>query len=400
MTTTARPPARRRHRLSLAGIPVSTVIAVELIALCVLLAASQNLVVTVIAIGIGLGIALSMLVRRRSIRIGTWTLLRVRYLLRPRDTLVAVPDEGDPDGGSGDGMDVAPEIDAFFPGLTVWESRTHDGARLGVVQWHGGCAASLRIRPRGGIVRSRDTRQNVPLEAIMAAVDGQRLGLDSIQVLTQTIVGEPDPAHTPLLARAGAELAGGRARVRNRTTFVTVRLNPSRASGPITDRGGGRLGIGRVLSAALNSIEAAMDERGLDTEALDAGHAVRAIAESFYHRATPYDPMVTWTESVRQIASARMVHRSFALTDVRRPMLAEVPAGNVFAYALSTHARPLPAGGWSTRTVVRLTCRSVDSLNLAGRDLCAAARRGGIVLRPLDAAHYLGMRATVPIGVI
>lgn len=399
MTTTARPPARSRHRLSLAGIPVSTVIAVELIGLCGLLVAERRPVVTVIAIGVGLGIAVCALARRRRIRIGTRLLLRVGYLLRHRETLVAVPDRvGDPDGGTRDGADVAPEIEAFFPGMAAWEARTHDGGRLGVVQWHGACSASLRIRPHGGIVRSRDAGQSVPVEAIMAALDGQRLGLDSVQVLTQTIVGEPDPAHTPLLVLAAAELAGGRARVRNRTAFVTVRLDPSVASGPIADRGGGRIGIARVLAAAVNRIEAAMDERGLDAEALDAGEAVRSIAESFCHRATPYDPIVTWTESVRQIASARMAHRSFALADVRGPMLAEVPAGNVFAYALSTQARPLQSGGWSTRTVLRLTCRSTESLSVAARELCAAASRRGVVLQPLDAVQHLGMRATVPIG--
>jgi type VII secretion protein EccE len=282
--------------------------------------------------------------------------------------------------------------------MTIWESRTHDGERMGIVQWYGTCSATLRISPPGGIVRSRNTTDNVPLEAILGSLDGQDLGLDSVQVLTQTIVGEQDAALTPLLAAAGEELGGGRPRVRNRSTFVTVRLDPSTASAAIAARGGGNTGIARVLSAASSRIRAAVGERGLEVDVLDAGDAARAIADSFYHQATPYDPIIKWTESVRHIASTRMAHRSFVLTDVRRPALAEVPIVNVFAYALGVQAHPVAGGGWSTRTVVRVTCRSTAGLNAAGRELRAAARRAGLVLQPLDAVQHLGLRATVPIG--
>ncbi len=74
---------------------------------------------------------------------------------------------------------------------------------------------------------------------------------------------------------------------------------------------------------------------------LDSVEAARAIADSLYHQATPYDPIIRWAESVRFIASTRMAHRSFVVTDVRRPAIAELPVGNVFAYALGTQARPL-----------------------------------------------------------
>jgi type VII secretion protein EccE len=397
-----RPPRARRNGLNLLGIPVATLVAIELIAMCALLVAEKKLVVAVVAIAVGLVIVIAALLRWRNIRIGTWVLLRIGYLLRHRETLVAAAEyAGGRRSPTEDGMDhidVAPELEAFFPGMTVWESHTHDGERMGVVQWHGTCAATLRIGPPGGIVRSRNTTDNVPLEAIMAALDGQDLGFDSVQVLTQTIVGEQDSAVTPLLAVASAELGGGRARVRNRSTFVTVRLDPSTASAAIAARSGGNTGIARVLSAALNRIRAAVGERGLDVEVLDSGDMARAIAESFYHQATSYDPIIQWHESVRHIASTRMAHRSYVLSEVRRPTLAEVPVGNVFAYALGTQAKPLPGGGWSTRTVLRLTCRSTDSLNAAGRELRAAARRSGVTLQPLDAVQHLGMRATVPIG--
>ena len=45
-----RPPQRRRPGLSLLGIPVATLVAVELIALCALLVAEKKLVVAAIAI--------------------------------------------------------------------------------------------------------------------------------------------------------------------------------------------------------------------------------------------------------------------------------------------------------------------------------------------------------------
>jgi hypothetical protein len=166
----------------------------------------------------------------------------------------------------------------------------------------------------------------------------------------------------------------------------------------IAGRGGGNVGIARVLSAALSRIRAAAEEGDLVVDVLDPDEAGLAIAESFYHQATPYDPIIKWTESIGNIASTRMAHRSFVLTDIRRPTLDEVPVGNVFAYALATQAKPLPAGGWSTRTVLRLTCRSTNSLNRAARDVRSAARRLGITLQPLDAVQHLGVRATVPIG--
>jgi type VII secretion protein EccE len=396
-----RPPHRRRLGLSLVGIPVATLVAIELIAICALLVAEKKLVVGVIAIVVGVVIVIVALLRRRNIRIGTWALLRVGYLLRHRETLVAAAEYA---GGRHDDDDevdrigVPPELDAFFPGMTLWESKTHDGERMGVVQWFGTCAATLRVGPAGGIVRSRNTTDNMPIEAIMGALEGQNLGLDSVQVLTQTIVGEMDPALTPLLAAASTELGGGRPRVRNRSAFVTVRLDPSTASTAIAARGGGNVGIARVLSAALSRIRGAAEQCDLEVEVLDPDEAGRVIAESFYHQATPYDPIIKWTESIGNIASTRMAHRSFVLTDVRRPALDEVPVGNVFAYALATQAKPLPGGGWSTRTVLRLTCRSAGSLNRAARDVRSLARRAGVTLQPLDAVQHLGVRATVPIG--
>lgn len=398
----AGPPRRRRDGLTLIGIPVTTLVALELIAICALLVAGKRLAVAVVALTIGLVVLIAALLRRGDIRIGTWVLLRLGYLLRHRVTLVAAAEYAGgrrrgTDGGV-DHIDVPPELEAFFPGMSVWESRTHDGDRMGVVQWHATCAATMRIGPPAGIVRWRNAGEHAPVEAIMAALDGQDLGLDSVQVLTQTIVGEQDAALSPLLVAAGAELAGGRPRVRNRSTFVTVRLDPSTASAAIRARGGGTAGVARVLSAALSRIQAAVGEQGLSAEVLDSDKAARSIAESLHHQATPYDPIVKWTESVRHIASTRMAHRSFVLTDVHRPTLAEMPVGNVFAYTIGTQARPLPGGGWSTRTVLRLTCRSAGSVLAAGGELRDAARRAGLTLRPLDAVQHLGVRATVPIG--
>jgi type VII secretion protein EccE len=404
-----RPPQRRRIGLGLLGIPVGTLVAIELIALCALLVAQKKLLVGVIAVAVGVLIVVMALLRRRSIRIGTWLVLRIAYLFRQRETLVAAsdyagnrprPTEVDrlPAERGMDDIGVPPELEAFFPGMTMWEARTHDGDRMGIVQWYGTCAATLRIGPPGGIVRTRNTSDNVPMEAILGSLDGQDLGLDAVQVLTQTIVGEQDPALTPMLAAATAELGGGRARVRNRNAFVTVRLDPATAAAAIAARGGGNTGIGRVLSAALSRIRAACLEHGLNAQVLDSVEAARAIADSLYHQATPYDPIIRWAESVRYIASTRMAHRSFVVTDIRRPAVSDLPIGNVFAYALGTQARPLPGGGWSTRTVLRLTCRSTDALTSAARELRATARRAGVTMQPLDAVQHLGVRATVPIG--
>lgn len=382
------------------GIPVATLVAVELIAICALLVVEKKPLVTAIAIAIGVIIIAGALLRRRSIRIGTWVALRAGYLFRHRETLVAAAEYASRGGDEPvDRIDVPPELDAFFPGMTLWESRTHDGERLGIVQWFGTCAATLRIAPAGGIVRYRNLTDNVPIDAITAALHGQDLGLDSVQVLTQTIVGELDAALTPLLAAANAELGGpGHARVRNRSAFVTVRLDPATAAAAIAARGGGNIGIARVLSAALSRIRGAAGQADLQAEVLDANEAGRVIAESFYHQATPYDPIIKWTETLSSISSTRMAHRSFVLTDIRRASLSEVPVGNVFAYALAIQAKPLPTGGWSTRTVVRLTCRSAPSLTRAARELRSNARRAGVTLQPLDAVQYLGVRATVPIG--
>lgn len=402
----ARPPRRGRRGLSLFGLPVSVLVAIEVVLLCVLLVGQKKLGLTIAAATVGVLIILLGLVRVRSVRLGTWLLLRIGYRLRQRETLVAAaeytrsgrngPDEPGTDQ-RGDTVDLAPELEAFFPGMTVWEGRTHDEQRMGILQWHGTCAATLRIGPSVGVLRQRTTAATIPLEAIMAALDGQDLGLDAVQVLTQTIVGEQDPALTPLVPSAATELFGGRPRVRNRSTFVTVRLDPATAAGAIAARGGGNLGIARVLSAALSRVRAAVELAGLEVTVLDADEINRSVAESFYHQATPYDPIIRWVESVRQLASSRMAHRSFVVSDVRRPVLSDLPIGNVFAYCVAVQARPLP-DGWATRTVVRVTCRSPQSLSAATRELRAAARRSGVTLKPLDAVQHLGIRATVPVG--
>ena len=183
--------------------------------------------------------------------------------------------------------------------MTLWESRTHDGDRMGIVQWFGTCAATLRIGPPAASCAPATPPTTCRSKRSSAALEGQDLGLDSVQVLTQTIVGELDAALTPLLAAANAELGGGHARVRNRSAFVTVRLDPSTAAAAIAARGGGNIGIapgavgraepdpGRVPASA-----------ACKAEVLDADEAGRVIAESFYHQATPYDPIIKWTESV------------------------------------------------------------------------------------------------------
>src|SRR6476659_4024808 len=84
-----RAPSRRRAGLSLLGIPVATLVAIELIAVCALLVAEKKLLVAIIAVFVGVVIIVTALLRRRSIRIGTWLLLRIAYLFRQRETLVA-----------------------------------------------------------------------------------------------------------------------------------------------------------------------------------------------------------------------------------------------------------------------------------------------------------------------
>lgn len=407
--------------MTVLGVPVVTVIAIQLVAICALVVAAKKPVATAIAVGVGVIIIVTMLLRRRRIRIGTWLTLRVAYFFRHRETLVAAAeynrsrlpnDNAADDTGENeqrresDTVDVAPELEAFFPGMTVWEARTHDGDRMGVVQWQGLSAATVRIGPPTSIVRARNTTDTVPIEQIIAALDGPYLGLDAVQVVTQTIVGDRDTALTQMLPVAAAELFGSRPRLRNRTTFVTVRIDHATAADAVAVRGGGHVGIACVLAAALSRIQAAVRHTGLEVAVLDAAQANRAVADSFYHLATPYDPIIRWVESMRQVASTRMAHRSFVVTDVRRPTLSELQIGNVFAYSLATQARPMRSGArsgersgeWSTRTVLRVTCRSSDSLSSATRELRSAARRAGVSLRPLDAVQHLGLRATIPIG--
>lgn len=407
-TLRPRPPRRVRHGLTLFGLPVVVLVAVEVVLLCALLVGQRKLALTIVAVVVGAAVIVLGLVRVRSVRLGTWLALRAGYLLRQRETLVAAAEYTR--GGAGNGtadtadgaeggekLDLAPELAAFFPGMSVWEGRTHDDERMGVLQWHGTCAATVRIGPQVGMVRSRNTTADIPLETIMAGLDEQNLGLDAVQILTQTIVGEQDQALSRLVPAAATELFGGRPRLRNRSAFVTVRLDPATAAEAIAARGGGELGIARVLSAALSRVRSAAESAGLAAIVLDADEANRAVAESFYHPATPYDPIIRWVESVRQVASSRIAHRSFVVSDIRRPVLSELPIGNVFAYSVAVQARPMP-DGWATRTVVRVTCKSPQALGAATRELRGAARRSGITLRPLDAAQHLGIRATVPAG--
>lgn len=395
-----RPPRRRRHRLRLLGVPVTTLVWLEITASCALVLTAWGFALAAVAVIV---IVAAATARHRSIRIGTWAVLGTAYLMRERETVVAAAEYGAGRRRTAtrahlDHVDLAPEIEAFLPGMSVSESRNHDGERMGIVQWRGTCAATVRIGGPSAIVHARNTTDNVPLEQIVAALDGHDLGLDAVQVLIQTIVGERDPGLTPLLAAAAAELDGGRARVRNRSAFVTVRLDPFAAAAAVGTRGGGNAGIARVLSVALNRVRAAAVERGLDVDVLDSDAAVRAIAESFYHQATAYDPIIRWVESGRHVASTRMAHGSFVLADVNQQALAQLPIGDVFGYALGVQCKPLQGGGWSTCTVLRLSCRSTQALDSAGRVLRAAARRSGVTLRPMDGVQHLGLRATVPIG--
>jgi type VII secretion protein EccE len=396
------PPKRRRSGALLFGVPVTLVVAVEVVLACLIVVDKRKVEPAIVAIVIAGLVLLLVVLRRRGTHVGTWLALRLGFRFRQRDVLVAATEfGGEPSGRGVDHIDVPAEVHAFFPGVVVWETSTHEGERLGVVQWRGGCSATIELSQPGGILRPRKPLL-VPAETIIEAIDGRDLSLDAVQILTTTVLGEADAGTSATVTSATSELYANQSKVRNRNVYVTVRIDPATAAAAITARGGGREGIGRLLAAALSAIRAGVVMKGLQARPLDSADATRAIADSLYHQATSYDPIIQWTESAHDISSTRMAHGSYAVTDVggsgSGSGLVDIPAGNVFAYAVGTQVRPVGSGRYASTTVLRVSCKSRSALHDAGRELRRAARRTGVTLRPIDALQNLGLRATVPIG--
>jgi type VII secretion protein EccE len=371
-------------------------VAVEIALLCGLIAYRRALLPSAIAGAVGILVLAAVLLLRHGVPLAGRVAHRFRYWCRPRRIVVEAPQYADLHGGV-DTIDVPPEVHAFFRGATVWETTTHDGDRLGVVDWNDRCSATVEVRQPGGILHG-GAADTLPLARIVETLQERRLELDAVQIVSLTVLGQPAPGQAAAIGAAATELRSGRARARNRNCYVTVRVDPGAAAEAIVARGGGRTGVGRLLATALSTICAAIGETALETRPLDGAAGARVIADSLYHSVTAYDPFIEWRESTRELASSRMAHGSFAVVGLRRGSLSELPTGPVFAYSIGTQVRLCEDGPHRCTSVVRLSCRTPAELVEATRVLRQRARRAGIALRPLEACQHSGLHATVPMG--
>lgn len=394
---------RVRQGLLLFGVPVTAIVVLELVAAAVLLAPAVPILEEGLVLGAVLVLAVGMLVPLRGMRLGTWVITALGYAGR-RHVFTAIRSEPRADSGPDpiDGQDtivVPAEVSAFFPGLNVVRASSRAGQEIGLVQWQGRWMAVAELTGARSDVLMTGPSLTVPVERLLASLAGRNFGLDAVQVITQSMFGNVNRFGEGTMARISAELAEFAPPVRSRSMWISVRIDPVRASAAIAARGGGREGLGRLATAALNRIES--ESRGLNLVAvpLEAEAVLQAMSGALLQPASTVDAPMRWTESWKSIASMQTYHRCYAVSAWHRQTLDGLAVSSGFGVTVSHEVRNLDSsGGPQVVSIVRLSASAESELDRGSRQLRAGCRSLGVGLRLMRGQQASAFRMTVPGG--
>ena len=395
----ARPPARHHAGRRLLGIPLSVIVAAELVAAAVLLATDRSAVGAVLVIAAAAVVALLVVLPIGGMRLGTWLAVRLGYATRRRVFTVPPPSSppATPPASAGEPVVLPGEVRALFPGIVATDHVTRGAGRLGLVQWHGTWTALIAVHSAQPDVLRVGTPPQLPVERIIAALTAAELPLAGVTVVSQAVVGDADRFEGGALAAISGELGP---LVRGRRTWLAVRIDPVAAGAALAARGGGAEGLSRLASAAVSRVISEVVAAGLRAESLDAADAGQAMAAALLQPPPADDRPVRWIESLGGVASAQVHHRCFAVTSwPGRPDRPLTELAGATAYGLTIAYEVLGVGDRPRlRGVLRLSATSATQLERASTRLRRAARGLGVGLRPLRAQQAAALRLTIPGG--
>lgn len=203
-----------------------------------------------------LSLLLGVSVRGRSLL--DWCGAALRYARRRSDH---VTDPGDMP------VDLVP-LAQWVPGLSVTQTRSAQGAEVGVVTDGRSWTAILALSSDDGLVA--DAGAKIDLDALRGLTRQDDIVFAGLQVVTYTV---PSPVTAVLpqgspAAAAYAELAGAEAPPAVRMTWICVRLDPRLCLEAVERRGASVDGIYATLRFGMHRVQAALKRQGIITRAL------------------------------------------------------------------------------------------------------------------------------------
>jgi type VII secretion protein EccE len=355
-------------------------------------------------------------VRVRGELVGTWAMLAVRHRLRARDAAAADGaashgEQADPDREPG-GLDLG-ALDVALGEVVVVDGRDHDGRPVAFAGADDGTWSAVLVPDAEELPLLLDAPgtgdgesvAGFPLAALAGTLSDRGVVLDAL-----TVVRHVRPGGTDSPARqAHREVLGPLAGAAHRSAWLVVRLDPDRCPAAIAERGGGVLGARRALVGALARISRVLADRDLPVRPLDRAGLRDAVATA---AATDLDDGSDdssggVTERWDAVVVGEVGHAAWDATDLRIPAgthldlddLAAPDAATTVALALLPDRAD--HGGEPTVSVgarVRVSARTPDELEAAGRAVVAAGRARGLRLEPRHGRQAAALRATLPYG--
>jgi len=403
---------RRTAGASLGALPVSNLVVVELgLAIGLILLAIDNALLYV-SIGVVVLALLFAFIRWRGRWLPQWMKLTTRYTFRShaRVTTPVAPLSLEQVAAESGAVVTGPDdarvslLRLAVPDLVVAHGTDHERRPLGLA-WHDGSwTAVLLVDPAPSLVTQVGATPALPLGALAPCLEDRGVVLDAIQVIWHCYPGSTAlPPNSPALA-SYMEVLGPLPATARRTTWVAIKLDPSRCPAAVRERGGGVVGAHRALIGALSRVRNALESRGVPTRPLDPDELLRAgISAAELTAVAGSNQRVSLREKWTGVTAAGVGHASYAITGWPNGKMANSLNALTGVRALSsTVALSLSPGSEDdqigVRGLVRVSARTPGELDYADERLEAISDRLGITLTPLRGLQAAGLAATLPLG--
>ncbi|WP_219107275.1 type VII secretion protein EccE [Austwickia sp. TVS 96-490-7B] len=405
-----------RRGLRLGPLPVSVIVGIELVLCGGLLIAFAGSLWWRYGAGALLALTgLVVMIRVRGSSLGARMAHRAAF--RSRSRVLAVPqdrelperiapmaydDEDDLDLPVGEDAVPGHLRTLFQDDLTIVTAFDRPGRAFGAYRHAGRWGAVVRLRafsevygPSGSIA--------LPLRDLCRRL--QHCEIPSLTVrIVQASSGRSRTAMSPLLSDLIDELttddltgAPG-----SHDLLLFLSFDPQVAHRAVQVRGGGETGVARVLAVVLDIVRVICSGRGVEVAVLDGDEVAHTIDRLLMEPVRAVEPVTSWSESWRHVASHKVYHRTFTAVGWRAEAdpgaLVGVPAhGLVTAVDVLVPTKGNPAIG---RITVRATARSEHQLGQTVSEMLSVASRHGLRLRAMDGDQIFGLRATAGVGAL
>lgn len=404
-------PRPRTVGASLAGFPIANVVVLEVgaAAAMILLVVRTGLWPLSVVVLVAAGLIGST--RWHGRWLPMWIVVIVRYLLRTRTrhtgSVPLLDDQAELNRGNGPSV-TGPEdvrvavLRLLVDDLVVASSTDHEQSPIGLA-WHKGTwTAALLVDPQPAMVSPVRSHADVPLAALADCLQDRGVVLDAIGVIWHCYPGNSRlPAGSPAV-EAYNEVLGPLPAVAQRSTWVTLRLDPRRCPSAVRERGGGVAGAHRALLGATSRVRGALDLAGLNSHVLSSDELLRAaVSSAELSAAASGGQQVELREHWKGVSSGGIAHSSYGISGWpddagQLDSLTSIRAlSTTVALALTPDAEDGKVG---MRGVVRVSARTRNELDAANDRVRELTASSAVRLSPLNGQQAAAILATLPVG--